>query len=127
MKKIISILVLMLILLFSFGCKKNEDVSLPARINFFDIRPQVIGEDETAWITISVSNLGDRTALIKSLADYGLTNPVITSTTGNPVYIEYAPPDIDSNSSLQVTITIMVMDLQGQELDRVEGRITVED
>ena len=110
------------------GCKKNEDVtSLPVKISFFDIRPQRINENETAWITIAVTNLSGETALVTSLPDKGTTSPHITSTTGNPVYIEYIPPNVEEDGTIEVIITVMAADIYGKELDRAEGKIQVED
>lgn len=127
MKKIIFSLILLAFLMSLTGCKKNEDASFPIRISYFDIRPQIIGEDETAWITLVVSNIEDNIVMVKSLSDYGIINPAVTSTTGNPVFIEYIPPDLNSGQTQRVNITIMVTDLDGRELDRVEGQITVQD
>ena len=129
MKKVIFSLILLAVMLTLTvtGCKKHADTSIPVRISYFDIRPQVIGDNETAWITVAVSDMENNVVLVKSLSDYGMTNPAVTSTTGNPVYIEYIPPDLDPGQSQRVNITIMVTDLDGKELDRVEGFITVED
>lgn len=127
MKKIIFSLIFVTILMSLTGCKKNEDVSVPIRISYFDIRPQIIGDNETAWITVTVSNIEENFVLIKSLADYGITNPAVTSTTGNPVFIEYIPPKLNAGQTQRVKITVLVMDLDGKELDRIEGQIAVED
>ncbi|MCU0286286.1 MAG: hypothetical protein MUF15_07785 [Acidobacteria bacterium] len=127
MKKIIFSLILVTVLMSLTGCKKNEDVSVPIRISYFDIRPQIIGDNESAWITVTVSNIEDNFVLVKSLADYGITNPAVTSTTGNPIYIEYIPPKLNAGQTQRVNITVLVMDLDGKELDRIEGQITVED
>lgn len=127
MKKIIFSLILVTVLMSLTGCKKNEEVAVPIRISYFDIRPQIIGDNETAWITVTVSNIEDNFVLVKSLADYGITNPAVTSTTGNPVYIEYVPPKLNAGQTQRVNITVLVMDLDGKELDRIEGQITVED
>ncbi|MDQ1351896.1 MAG: hypothetical protein QG657_2202 [Acidobacteriota bacterium] len=126
MKKIIFSMILLAVLITLTGCKKNEDASIPVRISFFDIRPQLINDTETAWITLVVANIGDNIVLVKSLSDYGMTNPAITSTSGNPVFIEYIPPKLTNEQSQRVKITVLVMDLDGKELDRVEGQITVE-
>lgn len=126
MKKIIFSIILLAVLITLTGCKKNEDASIPVRISFFDIRPQLINDTETAWITLVAANIGDNIVLVKSLADYGMTNPMLTSTTGNPVFIEYIPPKLTNDQSQRVNITVLVMDLDGKELDRVEGQITVE-
>ena len=127
MKKIILGLIFVTILMSLTGCKKNEDVSVPIRISYFDIRPQIIGDNETAWITVTVSNIEENFVLVKSLADYGITNPAVTSTTGNPVFIEYIPPKLNAGQTQRVKITVLVMDLDGKELDRIEGQIAVED
>lgn len=127
MKKIIFSLIFVTILMSLTGCKKNEDVSVPIRISYFDIRPQIIGDNETAWITVTVSNIEENFVLVKSLADYGITNPAVTSTTGNPVFIEYIPPKLNAGQTQRVKITVLVMDLDGKELDRIEGQIAVED
>ncbi|HLP59187.1 MAG TPA: hypothetical protein VK186_10175 [Candidatus Deferrimicrobium sp.] len=127
MKKIIFSLIFVTILMSLTGCKKNEDVSVPIRISYFDIRPQIIGDNETAWITVTVSNIEENFVLVKSLADYGITNPAVTSTTGNPVFIEYIPPKLNAGQTQRVKITVLVMDLDGKELDRIEGQIVVED
>lgn len=126
MKKIIFSMILLAVFITLTGCKKNEDSSIPVRISFFDIRPQLINDTETAWITLVVANIGDNIVLVKSLSDYGMTNPAITSTSGNPVFIEYIPPKLTNEQSQRVKITVLVMDLDGKELDRVEGQITVE-
>ena len=127
MKKIIFSLILLAVLMSVTGCKKNADASIPVRISYFDIRPQLIGEDESAWITLVVSNIENSNVLVKSLSDYGMTNPAVTSTTGNPVFIEYIPPDLDAGQTQRINITFLVTDLDGRELDRVEGQITVQD
>lgn len=127
MKKIIFCLILMMVLFTVNGCKKNHDASIPVRISYFDIRPQVINQNQTAWITLTLSDLDKDMVLVKALANYGLINPPISSTTGNPVYFEYFPPKIDAGETLQVVVTIQVTDLDGNELDQVEGRITVQD
>lgn len=127
MKKIIFSMILLAVLITLTDCKKNEDASIPVRISFFDIRPQLINDTETAWITLVAANIGDNIVLVKSLSDYGMTNPAVTSTSGNPVFIEYIPPKLTAGQSQRVNITVLVMDLDGKELDRVEGQITVED
>jgi len=127
MKEITCILILMMILITVPGCKKSIDASFPVRISYFDIRPQVIGENDTAWITLAISDLQGEIVLIKTLAEYGLTNPMISSSTGNPVFIEYIPPELEEGETLQVKITVMIMDFDGKELDRAEGWVTVKD
>jgi hypothetical protein len=127
MKKTILTLAFMVILTCLSGCKKSADASFPVRISFFDIRPQRINENESAWLTIAVSNLSGETALVKSLADQGNTSPSITYTTGNPVYIEYHPPEVEKNESIEAIITITVIGMEGSELDRAEGKIRVDD
>lgn len=125
MKKVIVVLVLLSMIAAVSGCKKNSDAQLPVRISFLNINPQVISGDETAFISLAVSNLEDRSVLVKSLVDQGITNPSITYTTGNPVYIEYFPPAMADGSKLEVIITIIVADHEGKELDRADGRIYV--
>lgn len=125
MKRVIVVLMLLSIVMAAGGCKKNENVVLPVRISFLNINPQVIDGNETAFISISVSNLYERSVLIKSLVDQGITNPSITYTTGNPVYIEYFPPAMADGTKLEVIVTIIVADHEGKELDRADGRIYV--
>ncbi len=125
MKKTIFILTLIVLLLGLQGCKKSD--LGPVRINYLDVRPQSISENETAWITIMVSNVGTDSVLVKTLVDQGITNPQITSTTGNPVYVEYIPPDVPSNQTTEVTVTVIISDMDGVELDRAEARILVVD
>lgn len=125
MKKVIVVLMLLSIVIAAGGCKKNKDALLPVRISFFNINPQVIEGSESAFITISVSNLTGESVLIRSVADQGVTNPSITYTTGNPVYIEYFPPAMIDGVKLEVIITVIVADHDGKELDRADGRILV--
>lgn len=125
MKRAIVVLILLSLVAAAGGCKKNEDILPPVRISFLNINPQVIDGDETAFISISVSNLGETSVLVKSLVDQGVTNPSITYTTGNPVYIEYFPPAMDEGTKLEVIVTIIVTDHDGKELDRADGRIMV--
>jgi len=125
MKKVIVVLILVLFVLAASGCKKNEDILLPVRISFLNINPQVITGNETAFICISVSNLEGDAVLVKTLVDQGITNPSITYTTGNPLYIEYFPPAMDEGTELEVIVTIIVANYEGKELDRADGRVYV--
>lgn len=125
MKKLNSFLVLLLALLALDGCKKNENLTISVRINFFNISPQQIDDTETALIIIDVSNpkLGERVVMIRTLVDYGSVNPSIIYTTGNPAYFQYTPPDLDSDRSQQVLIAVLITGFQGNEFDRVEGMV----
>jgi len=125
MKKIIFCILLFTLLIGANACKKHDDVNLPVRISFFNITPQTVASTEKAWITVSLANVDKDSILVKALADYGQVSPAITSSTGNPVYLEYTAPKVTVNETLYVTITIILMDAEGNELDRVEGRVTV--
>lgn len=125
MKRVIVVLMLLLVVVAAVGCKKNEDAVLPVRISFLNITPQVIEGDETALVCVSVSNLNDQTVLVKTLVDQGVTNPSITYTTGNPVYIEYFPPAGEEGETVEIIITIIVTDQEAGELDRADGRLIV--
>jgi hypothetical protein len=127
MKKVIVVILILTLIGAVSGCKKNGDADLPVRISFFDIRPQNIDDDETATITVSVSNLGTETALVKTIVDQGIANPTVTYTTGNPVYIEYIPPSLAKDQTTEAVITVVITDLDGKELDRVDGRIFIHD
>jgi hypothetical protein len=127
MKKIILIVCMVALLLGLTGCKKGSDELDLISISYVDVRPQKIGEDETAWITVMVNNLQGKVVLIKILADKGIVNPQITSTTGNPVYIEYFPPNVPPGQITQITIIVIIQSEDGRELDRAEALIMVED
>jgi hypothetical protein len=130
MKRIIvvcSIVVVFILLTGLQACKKSSANLGPVRINYLDVRPQTIAEDETALITIMVTNVNEELVLVKTIADKGITNPQITSTTGNPVYVEYVPPDVPSNSTTEVVVTVAITDMEGRELDRAEARIMIVD
>lgn len=126
MKRTIFSLVLIpaLLVMTVAGCKKS-DMKLPVGISFISINPQVIEGGETAFLSVIVSNLEDETVLVKTLVDRGVVNPSITYTTGNPVYVEYFPPDLVANSRLEAIITVIVSDMSGKELDRADVRVLV--
>ncbi|MCP5049094.1 MAG: hypothetical protein GY940_18130, partial [bacterium] len=118
MKKTAIILALAALLIVLQGCKKNAEIVLdPIRISYLGVRPQLIGDDETAWITVMVRNLGERTVLVKTIVDRGITNPQITSTTGNAVYVEFTPPDVDDGETTEITVRVIITDPDGTELD----------
>lgn len=130
MKKVIVISISLLLLFIVSGCKKNKESSEPVRISYLNISPQAINGDETAMISLSVSNLNGQTVIVRTLADQGLTNPILSYTTGNPLYIEYTPPKIDVEAGepdvkIVVIITVIVVDQDGNELDRADGRLHV--
>ncbi len=127
MKKVNLIMILLICLIALSGCKGNEEVGNLVKIDFFNISPQVITDDETALITISVSNanLGQEVVMVKSNVDFGSINPSVTYTTGNLVYFQYTPPDVSSGQTIQALITLHITDYHGNELDRIEGIILV--
>lgn len=127
LSRTIAITCLIALSIVLVGCKKSSDKLVDVRISYVDVRPQKISENDTAWITVMVNNLSGENVLIKILSEQGITNPQITSTRGNPVYIEYFPPDVPSGKITEVNITVIVTAEDGQELDRAEARILVDD
>lgn len=127
MKRITFIAMLMsLMLVMSLtACKKSGDTTPSVGISFISINPQVIEGGDTAFVSIIVSNLNGQTVLVKTLVDRGVANPSITYTTGNPVYVEYFPPDLTAGARLESIITVVVTDLSGKELDRADARVIV--
>lgn len=125
MRKATLILMMVLLVMSLTGCKKNND-SAGVSITFFSVNPQHITGEETAFVSLTVSNLNGETVLVKVLVDRGIANPSITYTTGNPVYVEYFPPDLVAGSHLEAVITVIVTTLGGKELDRADARVLVD-
>ncbi len=124
MKKATLILTLVMLVMSLTGCKES-DTSAEVGISFFSVNPQIITGGETSFISLTVSNVVNQTVLVKALVDRGLANPSITYTTGNPVYIEYFPPDLTAGTNLEAVITIVITTQEGKELDRADARVLV--